>query len=357
MADASKALQAKLAAWRRQHAALDAPAYRITLKSRSGKVSFNYGKGRGPDKSERFYSADEVEEILPYLSRQNAQGYDIYITPIDRDFHYLVVDDLHGDALQRMKAEGYQPALVQESSADNQQAILKLRRQDDGKREQSVANALVVEVNRKFGDPKFSGAIHPFRAAGFANKKPGKGTFTKILEDSGILCQHAAARLDEIRADAQQERAPQVTGDPAPTSPAHRHKSTGGSDDREPPVPAPKSDAEQRYAQLVRQWRGLAREKGWREDLSTVDWQACLAMLRDGWDPDVVRECIVAVSPGVSERHSSAERYATTTITEATRFLSRAAAAAGVGVPDEDTDDLSDFLRVSGSPGRGSEPR
>ena len=107
MTDVSKALKAKISAWRRQHAALDAPAYRITPKSRrDGLQSFNLGKGRAEDKSERFYDADEVEELLPYLSRQNARGYDIYITPIDPAHHLLVVDDMRGDALQRLRAAG-----------------------------------------------------------------------------------------------------------------------------------------------------------------------------------------------------------------------------------------------------------
>ena len=351
MPEVSKALKAKIAAWRRQHAALDAPAYRITLKSRTGKVSFNYGKGRGPDKSERFYDADDVERLLPYLSRQNARGYDIYITPIDSAHHYLVIDDLHGDALQRLRAAGYQPALVQESSADNQQAVIKTPRfGDGGPSEQSIANRLVTELNQEFGDPAFSGVIHPFRVSGFANKKPGRrDAFTRIL-DVGGLCQHAASRLAELRAEAQVQPVPPVTGDPAPVRIA-------GSTDGEPPAPVLKGDASKRYAQLVRQWRGLVREQGWDEDLSRVDWQVTLAMLREGWDPNEVRDSLLQASSRVWERHHNPEDYARRTADRAVLFLASAAAARGGCGPDEDTDDLVEFLRSPGNPGRGSEPR
>lgn len=187
MTDVSPALKAKISAWRRQHAALQSPEYRLTLKSRRENLqSFNHGKRK--EGQERFFTADEVEGLLSYLSRQNSRGYDIYITPIDSAHHYLVVDDMHGDALQRLRAAGYQPALVQESSADNQQAVLKISRREDNRSEQSAANALVVELNREFGDPDFSGVVHPFRTAGLVNKKPGRGNaFTKILEAAGIL--------------------------------------------------------------------------------------------------------------------------------------------------------------------------
>ena len=352
MPDVSQALKAKLSAWRRQHAALDAPAYRITLKSRrDGLQSFNHGKGRA-EGQERFYSADDVEQRLAYLSRQNAKGYDIYITPIDSGHHYLVVDDMHGDALQRLRAAGYRPALVQESSADNQQAVIKTPRfGDGGPSEQSIANRLVTELNQEFGDPEFSGVIHPFRVSGFANKKPGRhNAFTRILEVGG-LCQHAASRLAELRAEAQvQQPVPPVTGDPAPVRIA-------GSTDREPPALVLKGDAARRYAQLVRDWRGLVRDRGWNEDLSRVDWQVTLAMLREGWDPNEVRDSLLQASPRVWERHHNPEDYARRTADRAVLFLASAAAARGGCGPDEDTDDLGDFLRGPGNPGRGSEPR
>jgi len=350
MPDVSQALKAKIAAWRRQHAALNSPAYRITLKSRrDGLQSFNHGKGRA-EGQERFYSADDVEQRLAYLSRQNAKGYDIYITPIDSGHHYLVVDDMHGDALQRLRAAGYQPALVQESSADNQQAVLKISRREDNRSEQSAANALVVELNREYGDPNFSGVVHPFRTAGFANKKPGRGNaFTKILEATGILCPRAVSRLEEIRSGVQVQpsSASRGTGSKGGQPPPDGLRKSTGSPDREPSL-TPTSDATKRFAQLFREWKGLVREKGWKEDLSRIDWQVTLAMLRDGWDPSDVRDSILAVSPRMPERHANPFGYAFLTVSKANAFLASAAAARGGGVAGKDAaaDELDDFFRL-----------
>ncbi len=73
MTDVSPALKAKISAWRRQHAALQSPEYRLTLKSRRENLqSFNHGKRK--EGQERFFTADEVEGLLSYLSRQNSRG-------------------------------------------------------------------------------------------------------------------------------------------------------------------------------------------------------------------------------------------------------------------------------------------
>ena len=300
----SPAVAAKRAAWSRQHGALDAPAYRLTLKSRRDDLkSFNHGKGKGPDGGERFYSAAEVERLLPYLSRQNARGYDVYVTPIDPAQHYIVVDDMHGDALQRLKSAGYAPSLIQESSADNCQAIIKTPRREG---EQSEANALVVELNREFGDPNFSGVVHPFRLAGFSNKKPGKANaFTRIIEAAGGMCQRAAARLDAIRqamAEAREDRARQAERD------ARTRSITAA------PEGAPSTNGALRYQQLARQAQGLAAAKGWQEDWSRIDWRVSKAMLSEGWKPDQVRDSILTASPGVYDRHNDPNDYAARTV-------------------------------------------
>ena len=203
------AQRAKVLSWQRQSTALGAPEYRLTLKSRKDDLaSFSLGKGKGPDGSERFYTPDSVADLIPYLSRQNLLGRDIYITPIDKAHHYLVIDDATPDGIAEMRADGFVPALVQESSAGNVQAILKIpRRNEPG--EQKAANQLVVALNKKWGDDAFSGVIHPFRMAGFANKKPGRdNAFTRILDAAGTICDHATKWLAGIRDRLKAAQAP-----------------------------------------------------------------------------------------------------------------------------------------------------
>ncbi|GAK34375.1 hypothetical protein JCM17846_33550 [Iodidimonas nitroreducens] len=229
------ALAEQKAAWRQQHAALNAPVYRITLRSqRTDLENFNHGKGKGPNGCEQFYPAADVEKLLPDLSRQNARGYDIYVTPIDPAHHYIVVGGLNGDDLDQLRADGYVPSLVQGSGVGNCQAILKLPKKD-GPDEQAAANKLVVELNHQFGNPDYTAITSRFRLAGFSNRKPGRdNVFTRILEALGEICQRAAARLNAIReamARARKERVVRLRAIKAETetSPSEG-KQEGGKD-------------------------------------------------------------------------------------------------------------------------------
>ena len=314
----SAAVKAKAAAWRQQHAALGAPAYRVTLTSRvDGRKSFNLGKGRAADGGEQFYSPDKVESLIPYLSRQNALAYDIYITPLDPDHHYLVIDDMHGDALERLRAEGYRPALIQESSTNNQQAVLKVPRDaEGGKAEQSQANELVQELNRNYGDPEFSGVIHPFRMAGFSNKKPGKkNAFTRLIEAAGGICRRATEALAAIRArraaSAQEkERAERV----------ERIEQADPEAPRTPPM-AQAGYLTPEFQREQRRVLGIVRQQGWSADWSRIDYQACVRLLRQGHDREAVREALVAASPDLTQRHRDTADYADRTIRAAVREL------------------------------------
>ncbi len=303
----SKALQAKQRAWREQSSALAAPAYRITLKARRDELStYNLGKGRAADGSERFYTAGEVEQLLPRLSRENARGFDVYVTPIDPAHHFLVIDDMQPGALERLRADGFAPCLVQSSSAGNEQAVLKLAKQPG---EQKEANALVVELNRKYGDPNFSGVIHPFRLAGFANKKPGKGdVFTKVIEAAQRLCGRAGAMLAEIKAQAAAERQERVAASERPARAA-----------RPVDVPDVPAGALEAFRRSRARHAGLAVARGWVIDESRLDWAATLDALREGHAPADVAGAILALSPGLSVRHNNPADYASRTVENALR--------------------------------------
>lgn len=286
------AVRAKMEAWSVQSRALGSPHYRLTLKSRRDDLpSFNVGKGRGAEGAEQFYTASDVSGMIPYLSAQNLKGRDIYLTPIDPKHHYLVVDDMTPDTLDAMTSKGWQPALVQESSQGNRQAILKVPR-IDGPHEQSVANALVVSLNREYGDPNFSGAIHPFRMAGFANKKPGRdNAFTRIISAAGVICEKAKSALAGIRAAFK----------PAPLPRLDRQEH--GSIIR-PPV---SGGAFGRARSMI---LGLAVKNGWTVDESRLDFGAARLMTADGMSVDEVAAGILEESPRLIERHRDPHGYA-----------------------------------------------
>lgn len=295
------AIRAKQRAWDQQHEALQAPEYRLTLMGRvEGLGSFNVGKGRGPDGSEKFYAPDEVRNLIPYLSAQNARGRDIYLTPIDQDHHYMVVDDTTETSLGDLIAAGYRPALVQESSADNRQAILKVPKERGGD-EQKAANEVVVNLNRRFGDPAFSGVVHPFRMAGFSNKKPGRNNaFTRIVEAAGGICTRAMKHLDAIRVRIVRERAdrPNVPDAPRP---------------RIADLPTASSASEAAFDRARKQAEGLAAYMGWQRDESRLDYRAAQTMAEGGWSRDEIAAAILTRSPNLGDRHRNPVDYASRT--------------------------------------------
>lgn len=295
------AIKAKQRAWDQQHGALQAPEYRLTLMGRAeGLGSFNVGKGRADNGSERFYSSNEVRSLIPYLSAQNARGRDIYLTPIDPDHHYMVIDDTTKTSLGDLTAAGYRPALVQESSAGNWQAVLRVPKERD-RDEQRAANEVVVSLNRRFGDPAFSGVVHPFRMAGFSNKKPGRNNaFTRIVEAVGGLCTRAMEQLDTIRARIVGERSttPNLPNAPRP---------------RAVDLPAASSATEAAFDRARQQVEGLAAQMGWQRDESRLDYRAAQTMAKDGWSRDDIAGAILTRSPNLVDRHRNPVDYAART--------------------------------------------
>lgn len=295
----------KVRAWREQAGALAAQAWRLTLKSRRPELrTYNHGKGRGEGGAERFYSAAEVEQLIPQLRRENARGFDVYVTPIDRAHHYLVIDDMR-DAGAALRVAGWAPALVQSSSPDNWQAIVKAPRIERPD-EQTIANELVQQLNQAHGDPKFSGVVHPFRMAGFANKKPGKAdSFTRIIEAAGQACRRAARWLQERRAeiDAAAELRARERAERERELDAAIAKDRGES--RGPAFPRDEVYAEQ-YAEVERAVIG----RGWPVDPSRIDFAVSRRMARAGWPAERIQAAILKGSPDLAQRHHDPADYA-----------------------------------------------
>jgi hypothetical protein len=299
----TKALQAKQKAWNRQADALGAPSYRITMIGRRDGLSmFNQGKKK--DGSERFYTKDEVAALLPKLSRDNGRGFDVYVTPIDPQHHYIVVDDMRDASMKQLMADGFKPCLVQESSHENWQAIIKIPKAAN---EQSQANTLVSELNRQYGDPKFSGVVHPFRMAGFSNKKPGRdNAFTRVVEAVHRVCSKAAGMFQAIKDRVEKATAKTVERYDRERQILVARTATG--------TPRDVVDAFRRaYARNT----GLAESKGWTIDASRLDWASTIDLLKGGYSPQDVAGAMQTASPEILDRHNDPSDYATRTVSNA----------------------------------------
>jgi hypothetical protein len=135
----------------------------------------------------RTWDRDTVLRSVPWLRLQNADGRNVYIRP--KGEHDLsLVDDLTADAVKRMKATGFSPALVVETSPGNFQAWLKHPRQLPRELSTLAARKLAEDFG---GDRGAADWRHFGRLAGLTNRKPkymsetGLFPYVRLIEASG----------------------------------------------------------------------------------------------------------------------------------------------------------------------------
>lgn len=100
----------------------------------------------------------------------NALGHDIYIRPQGSP-GVVLLDDLKPAALERMKADGFQPCATVETSPGNFQAWVRLSKQPIDP--QAATLAARELATRYGGDLNSADSGHYGRLAGFTNRKPG----------------------------------------------------------------------------------------------------------------------------------------------------------------------------------------
>lgn len=174
---ATPAERSVVAAVTAQLVALRPDRVRITLMhSERKETSYNPGKGEGPQglsgrPTERLFTAEEVIALVPFLLTENGnhRGYNVFITPFSEAFWYILLDDVLPQKLADLDGLRLTPQMLIESSPQRFQGIYLLPKAMATKDE---ANALFRLINARHGDPKISGLTHPFRAAGFKNRKP-----------------------------------------------------------------------------------------------------------------------------------------------------------------------------------------
>src|SRR5512144_3005190 len=112
--------------------------------------------------------------------------------------------------LERLIKDGYQPAVVLESSPGNYQAVITLPKLGTP-HDRDVGNRLAEQLNRDYGDPKLSGCIHPHRAPGYENRKPKHqredGTYpeVKLLRAERRECEKTLEHARQLGAQYQQQ--------------------------------------------------------------------------------------------------------------------------------------------------------
>ena len=155
------------------------------------------------------WSADRIEIALNWLRRENARRAHIFVRP-----HGIpglsLIDDLNADAIARMKATGFQPALIVETSPANFQVWLNHGRVLD----RLLGTHVARELARRFGGDRSSADWRHFgRLGGFTNQKQarrlenGLPPFVRLRECSGRAYDQAPDFLKQVAMHAAVTRA------------------------------------------------------------------------------------------------------------------------------------------------------
>ncbi len=132
--------------------------------------------GKEPVMLPRTWDVDTLLRSVSWLMHQNRDGRNIYIRP-KGEHNLSLVDDLNTEKVQAMKAAGFCPALVIQTSPGNFQAWLK-HPETLGKEMSTAAARTLAE---KFGGDRGAADWRHFgRLAGFTNRKD------KYRSESGL---------------------------------------------------------------------------------------------------------------------------------------------------------------------------
>ncbi len=155
----------------------------------------------------RVWRARQAFGSLGWLLHRNVHGAHVYVRPATTAC--VLVDDLGGDALAAVAADGLAPAVVVETSPANFQAWFRLGRELGPKLGTCVGQVLAARYG---GDPASADFRRRGRAAGFTNRKAehavgGRYPWVRVVEakgrvtpDAEVVVEAAETRLREREA-------------------------------------------------------------------------------------------------------------------------------------------------------------
>jgi hypothetical protein len=166
-----------------------------------------------PEMLPRVWDRETLLRSVSWLCYQNAHGRNVYVRP-NGEHHLSLVDDLTAEAVQRMKAEGFTPAVVVETSPGNFHAWLN-HGQVLPKQVSTLAARSLAEA---FGGDKGAADWRHFgRLAGLTNRKEkyqsddGRYPFVRLVEWVGSPYPASRAFLHQLLGKLPGRTAPTAT--------------------------------------------------------------------------------------------------------------------------------------------------
>jgi len=257
----------------------------------------------------REWTPAQIEASIGWFRGMNAQGRDIYIRPSGSSGLYIV-DDVPAATVERMRAEGYTPAAVIETSPGNHQAWVRV---SDAPLSTGEGTAVARDLAERFGgDMSSANWRHMGRVAGFTNRKEehrqpdGRYPYVRLRDASGDRATEAPAILARARDEATQGRrgAAGDHGDGGGGAESPRDQAVRRSAFTRPPAGAgPVSALGREYAHRVQ--RLLERyPNAALTDLHRLDWMVTRDVARA--HPEARKEDLMRAigegSPRIEER-------------------------------------------------------
>ncbi len=255
----------------------------------------------------REWTPAQIEASIGWFRGMNANGRDIYIRPTGSSGLYLI-DDVPAATVARMRAEGYTPAAVVETSPGNLQAWVRVSDTPLSKEEgTAVARDLAARYD---GDMSSANWRHMGRVAGFTNQKKehtqpnGRHPYVRLHTADGKRAPAAPALLDRAQVQATQSRraAPGDHGDGG-TEPPRDQAARRAAFSRPPAGAGPVSPLGREYAhraqRLLERYPNAALT-----DLHRLDWMVTRDVARahpEAGKEDLMR-AIGEGSPRIEER-------------------------------------------------------
>jgi hypothetical protein len=156
----------------------------------------------------RAWDSETLLRSIAWLRFENTRGRNIHIRP-QGEHHLSLVDDLSRSSIDRMKAEGFQPATIVETSPQNFQAWLNHGERLTREVGTAVARAL---ASRFESDTKAADWRHFGRLAGFTNQKEkyrqpnGLFPFVRLIESTGEVYSEAGKFVANVREQCEREQ-------------------------------------------------------------------------------------------------------------------------------------------------------
>lgn len=281
--------------------AVAAERYRVTsIRRRADGSRQTFLLGRKDGITEGF-TPQEIAQRVPEMQRLQERGEHLRYTPLSADKHHIVIDEMGREKLRRLIGDGYQPAVVLESSPGNYQAILTVPKLGTA-HDQDVGDRLARQLNREYGDPELPGGIPPHHAPGYENREPehrredGSPPEVRLLKTERRECAKTLALSSQIDAEYQRQAA---LKSPQPEHAAKRRSSAFLA------MAASGGGAAEAYEKHYR--NVLKRQRGGKPDPSRVDSTIAVRLRVTGHgQADIegaIRQCAPAIRQGDEGRN------------------------------------------------------